>query len=161
MPSKIFINDCPAEEFQKIKGIGKVIAARIDERRKKQPFISIDEMIQVEGLGKRLVENITKYVLTSAYCNKVTREERIKKIDEYAISTIRDYSYLTQEEYHKKLRDIAKSKSKYELKVQPRYEEETNKRDQYGKSGWSPSVWFNNLGRNTRNKKFGKYRCNL
>lgn len=55
----ININTAEAPEFEKINGIGKVLASRIVEYRARHGlFISKDEIKKVGGIGDRLYEKI-------------------------------------------------------------------------------------------------------
>jgi competence protein ComEA len=53
------INSATAEEFVKIKGIGKKKAERIIAYREEHgKFSSVDELQNVKGIGKKIVEII-------------------------------------------------------------------------------------------------------
>jgi competence protein ComEA len=53
------INSATAEEFVKIKGIGKKKAERIIAYREEHgKFSSVDELQNVKGIGKKIVEFI-------------------------------------------------------------------------------------------------------
>ncbi len=54
---KIDINTASLEELQKIKWVGPVIAQRIIEAR---PFYSVDELIKVNGIGPKILQDIKK-----------------------------------------------------------------------------------------------------
>ena len=56
---KININKADAEELMALKGIGKTIAERIVEYRSlKGPFVSIDDIKNVKGIGKAMLDKI-------------------------------------------------------------------------------------------------------
>lgn len=59
IPLAIDINSANKKELMSIKGIGEVIAGRIITlRQKKKRFSSIDELLQVKGIGKKKLEAI-------------------------------------------------------------------------------------------------------
>jgi len=57
--SKININESDAAGLMKLKGVGKVLAARIIEYRSTNgSFRSVEELKRVKGLGQKLYEKI-------------------------------------------------------------------------------------------------------
>jgi len=55
------VNTATKEDFMKIKGIGAKKAERIINYRKEHgKFKSVDELVNVKGISKRLVEAIKK-----------------------------------------------------------------------------------------------------
>jgi len=57
----IDVNTATKEDFMKIKGIGAKKAQRIINYRKEHgKFKSVDELVNVKGISKRLVEIIKK-----------------------------------------------------------------------------------------------------
>lgn len=60
---KININTAPASELVRLKGIGEVKAAAIIKYRNENGgFKSVDELINVSGIGKKTLEKIRDYV---------------------------------------------------------------------------------------------------
>ena len=55
----IDVNTATAEELQKIKGIGPVIAGRIIDGR---PYRTLDDLLRVKGIGKKTLEKISPYL---------------------------------------------------------------------------------------------------
>ena len=47
------LNTASAQELQAIKGIGPSTAAKIIEYRKNNPFDTIDEVMNVKGIGEK------------------------------------------------------------------------------------------------------------
>ena len=61
----IDINSASAEDLEKIKGIGPMIAARIVEYRDQNgAFVSIDDIKNVKGVGVALFEKIKNKIKT-------------------------------------------------------------------------------------------------
>ena len=61
--SKININKVSLSEIQKIPGIGPVLAARlIDHRNINGSFKSIDELLDVKGIGPKKLEKIRAWI---------------------------------------------------------------------------------------------------
>ncbi|MDD3051758.1 MAG: helix-hairpin-helix domain-containing protein [Candidatus Cloacimonetes bacterium] len=60
---KIDINTATEQDFMKVKGIGLVKAKKIIElRRIKGKFTSIEELMEVKGIGKKTFEKIAVYL---------------------------------------------------------------------------------------------------
>ncbi len=47
------LNTASAQELQSIKGVGPSTAAKIIEYRKNNPFDTIDEVMNVKGIGEK------------------------------------------------------------------------------------------------------------
>ena len=58
----IDINHASKEELMKLPGIGEVIALRIISYRQKTPFLSIEEIKNVSGIGDAVYEKIKNYI---------------------------------------------------------------------------------------------------
>ncbi len=56
--SRININTATLEELDKLEGIGPVIAERIILYREKNPFSSIEQIMNVKGIGKKKYDAI-------------------------------------------------------------------------------------------------------
>lgn len=59
---KISINNSSIEELTKIPGIGEVKAKDIIEYRTKEPFVKIEDIMNVKGIGKALFDKIKDYI---------------------------------------------------------------------------------------------------
>ena len=62
-PPKINLNTAGIDELKKLPGIGSVLAQRIiDYRNEHGPFQSIDDLVNVNGIGKSVLERIADMV---------------------------------------------------------------------------------------------------
>lgn len=60
---KININSASAEDLAILPGIGSELAGRIIAYREAEgQFLSVDELINVEGIGKNKLEDIKQYI---------------------------------------------------------------------------------------------------
>ena len=59
---KININTATVEELQTLPKIGPKTAAAIVEYRKEHPFKSVDELVEVKGIGEKTLENLRPLV---------------------------------------------------------------------------------------------------
>ena len=61
--SKVNINSASALELEALPGIGEVIAQEIlDYRTANGPFVSVDDLLDVSGIGEVTLENIRDLV---------------------------------------------------------------------------------------------------
>ncbi len=58
LPRSIDLNTASLQELEKLVNIGPVIAQRIIDQRKKTPFFSVDDLIKVKGIGKKILTKI-------------------------------------------------------------------------------------------------------
>src|SRR5438445_5410288 len=58
----IDLNRAPAEELQKLPGVGPRLARRILEERAKAPFQAVEELRRVSGIGAKTLEKLRPYV---------------------------------------------------------------------------------------------------
>lgn len=59
---KININTASVEMLQTLDGIGPVLAERIVEYRNKSPFITIEEITNVSGIGPSIFEKVKDFI---------------------------------------------------------------------------------------------------
>jgi len=73
--AKININNASAETLQYIPGIGASKAKSIVELRKqKGGFKSLEELLEVRGIGEKLLESIIKYGTLDGGVSELTQE---------------------------------------------------------------------------------------
>lgn len=56
------LNTATAEQLDELPGIGAVLAERIIAARAKQPFVSIDDLDRVRGIGKKTIAKLRPFV---------------------------------------------------------------------------------------------------
>ena len=56
------VNQATSEQLQQLPGIGPVFAERIIEERTRQPFMMVDELKRVSGIGDKRLEAIRPFV---------------------------------------------------------------------------------------------------
>lgn len=62
-PAIIDLNNAGSKELQKLDGVGPAYAERIIEYREKNGgFDSIDELVNVKGIGKKRLENLRPFI---------------------------------------------------------------------------------------------------
>ena len=59
---RININSAPARELERIPGIGPAMSERIIARRRQRPFTSIEDLLDVKGIGQKTLEKIRPFV---------------------------------------------------------------------------------------------------
>ena len=57
------INVATAAELEAIPGIGPAMARRIIEARQRRPFTTVDDLLDVRGIGERTLERMRPYVV--------------------------------------------------------------------------------------------------
>ncbi|MBN1526197.1 MAG: helix-hairpin-helix domain-containing protein [Candidatus Omnitrophica bacterium] len=63
--TRIDINKAGVEELMKLRGVGKVLATRIVEYRSSRgPFTTPNDIINVKGVNKKLLDRIKNYIDT-------------------------------------------------------------------------------------------------
>jgi competence protein ComEA len=64
-PAKININTATTQELEALPGVGEVIAARIVTYREQNgPFRSVDDLVHVEDISDRVIDEIRELVTT-------------------------------------------------------------------------------------------------
>ncbi|BAI79857.1 DNA uptake protein [Deferribacter desulfuricans SSM1] len=66
--AKININTATKEELMSLKGLGEKKAEAIIERREKKPFDSIEELLEIKGIGKRFLEKNKDNICVGSDC---------------------------------------------------------------------------------------------
>lgn len=59
----IDINACDASQLQSLPGIGQVLATRIIDYREKTPFKSLEDLMNVSGIGEKKFQDIKDLVI--------------------------------------------------------------------------------------------------
>lgn len=62
LAAPININRAPADELQKLPGIGPKLSQRIVDERGKGPFKSVDDLRRVPGIGPKTLEKLRPYI---------------------------------------------------------------------------------------------------
>ena len=62
---KIDINTATIEELQTLPNIGPKTAKSIIKYREKHPFESVDELVEVKGIGEKRLKKLKPYVTVS------------------------------------------------------------------------------------------------
>ncbi len=60
--AKINVNSADQRQLESLPGIGRILAGRIIEFREKQKFETVDHLLQVKGIGPKILERIRDYV---------------------------------------------------------------------------------------------------
>jgi competence protein ComEA len=59
---QIDVNQANTEELQSLPGVGPKMAQRIIDERSKRPFISVDDLRRVSGIGPKTLEKLRPFV---------------------------------------------------------------------------------------------------
>jgi len=59
---KININNASKEQLMTLKGVGEEIADRIIEYRKAHPFKTIEDLMNVKGIGQKRFEKLKDFI---------------------------------------------------------------------------------------------------
>jgi competence protein ComEA len=56
------LNRATAEDFQRLAGVGPKLAQRIIDERTKKPFVAVEDLRRVGGIGAKTLEKLRPYV---------------------------------------------------------------------------------------------------
>ncbi len=76
---KININTATVEELQTLPEIGPKTADAIVKYREKHPFKSVDELIEVKGIGEKTLEKLKPLVTVGKKTKKADKKTDSKK----------------------------------------------------------------------------------
>jgi competence ComEA-like helix-hairpin-helix protein len=63
LPSgRININTASSRDLERIPGIGPAMSQRIIERRRQRTFTSVEDLLDVKGIGQKTLEKIRPYI---------------------------------------------------------------------------------------------------
>lgn len=63
LPSRrININVASARDLERIPGIGPAMSQRIIERRRQRPFTSVEDLMDVKGIGQKTLEKMRPFI---------------------------------------------------------------------------------------------------
>jgi competence protein ComEA len=68
--SQVNLNKASVEQLTELPYVGPKRAAQIVERRQQKPFQSIDELLEIKGIGPKTLEKIRPYVVVSMCARK-------------------------------------------------------------------------------------------
>lgn len=66
--AKINVNTAKKEELITLKGLGDKRADEIIKSRAKKPFKSIEELLEIKGIGEKFIENNKKEICFGKDC---------------------------------------------------------------------------------------------
>ena len=108
---KIDLNLATVEDLKKIPGIGSVLAQRIvDYRKKHGPFHSLEELLNIKGIGIKKFQILKKYLKIKSSNNSLSSTNSTSKtsiyyyIDENGIYHFTHFPELVPEKYQKGLK---------------------------------------------------------
>lgn len=72
---KLDINRATAEELDRLPRIGPVLAERIIAARKEQPFVSVDDLQRVPGIGPKTINTLRPYISVGSHGSEVSNRK--------------------------------------------------------------------------------------
>ena len=60
--NRVNINTASASELDALPGIGPVLAQRIIDRRTRGPFTSVEERLEVDGIGQATLDGLREFI---------------------------------------------------------------------------------------------------
>lgn len=85
---KIDINTATLEELYELSGIGPKYAQAILEGR---PYSSIDDLLQIKGIGEKTLEKIKKQGLACVNCTTISQSSKAVEVKHVYVGNENDY----------------------------------------------------------------------
>lgn len=60
---KVHVNSATAEQLEQLPGIGPAMASRIITARKGRKFTSVEDLLDVKGIGKKKLEKLRPFII--------------------------------------------------------------------------------------------------
>ncbi|WP_447976624.1 helix-hairpin-helix domain-containing protein [Candidatus Nitrospira bockiana] len=73
MPAKVDLNRASLEDLQTLPGVGPVLAQRMVERRRQAPFVHVEDLLDVKGIGKKRLEHLRPLIVVGARGSKTAK----------------------------------------------------------------------------------------